>query len=482
MDCKESFELIIGRVAGRLDDGQAAALSEHISNCNNCRFELEATQWLARKLRGHNTRINAGHVSVYQLFKLVEEPDALGENDVEVIWEHLDTCDACLDDYDYLKDLIAVPPEKRRAFAQAIAESEQAGAARGEAAEGQGEDGPVEHGQTEHGRTTQDEGAGGHPVPAGADERGTPATTTSGGARARLHVSHGYATGSSGSDATDPAVSVAVEDSPTTETARAASGTSELTTGAGEPAAGTGEGAEAEAEAAPAPGRSAPRHTSGTETSRRRKAGTKAVPAPAGGHGSSAGGRGSRRAVSHREKSSGRLGPVRDFFAGIANAAARQPRNAAIAGAGIVIGLVVLFSMMNKAGVVGPSPVAEWETSEVFSTATPVQEVAISVLRRGKSRPVSTDLDLRRIGSIVVAIDLDQIDGLARTYDAVIADPDGNEIFRDEISTACFMDGRLLLRLSARHFKTGEYRFIIDSTDQGGIARVIARGTFNVKR
>jgi len=168
-------------------------------------------------------------------------------------------------------------------------------------------------------------------------------------------------------------------------------------------------------------------------------------------------------------------------LAGVAAAIINQPRNAAIAGSGIVIGLIVVISLMNSAGV-GSSTVAHWETSEVFSTTTPVQEVPISLVRRGRARPVSADVDLRGIGSLVIAVDLDLVDGAAMHYDAAIIDPQNDEVFRDEIGTEYFMQGRLLLRLGAKHFRSGEYGFVIDSTDRGGIVQTIARGTFYVQR
>jgi hypothetical protein len=512
MNCEESSELIIERAAGRLGNDRAAELAEHIEGCNNCRFELEATQWLARKLHGHNKRTDAGHVSIPLLFKYVEDPESFDEDTIETMWEHLDTCDACVDDYDYLKDLIAVPPEKRRAFALAIAESEESSAAaRGEIADAENDEDTWDEDTTAQDTTDddlKDDGTGGDAEE--ADAGGAPGEigsspardTAPSSARAKIgatEATHATVDAAHGSrptlTAADPHVTIDAAETPSesidaaaphvtidaAETPRETSGAPDDTSATATSVAPPPEPPTAKKTA---PGARPPKPGSAWKSSSKSGA---AKGSPSGNSGTKTAGSGSAKplsgARSHgRAKSSGRLGPVRDFFAGIATAIVNQPRNAAIAGGGIIIGLIVVISLMNSAGVVGSSTVAHWETSDVFSTTTPVQEVPIALVRRGRTRPVSGDIDLGGIGSLVIAVDLDPVDGAAMNYDAVIIDPQDKEIFRDRIDTGYFMEGRLLLRLESKHFRSGEYGLVIDSTDRGGIVRTIARGTIYVTR
>jgi len=44
-----------------------------------------------------------GHVGKLQLRKLVKDPDGLDDDTVELIWEHLDECEACVVEYEAVR-------------------------------------------------------------------------------------------------------------------------------------------------------------------------------------------------------------------------------------------------------------------------------------------------------------------------------------------------------------------------------------------
>ena len=93
-----------------------------------------------------------------------------------------------------------------------------------------------------------------------------------------------------------------------------------------------------------------------------------------------------------------------------------------------------------------------------------------------------TEVDLTRVGSLVMAIDLDRVRGRAIYYDMVLLDFIGDEIFRDEIGEEYFDEGRFLLRIKSKHFQSGEYTIEIEGSDQSGIVSVLARGTIDITR
>jgi hypothetical protein len=145
-------------------------------------------------------------------------------------------------------------------------------------------------------------------------------------------------------------------------------------------------------------------------------------------------------------------------------------------GVALVTGVAIFISHLS-----GPLEVADRATSEVIDSSTPVQEIAVARARRS-GQPPHTEVDLTRVGSLVMAIDLDRVRSRAIYYDMVLLDFTGDEIFRDEIGEEYFDEGRFLLRIKSKHFQSGGYTIEIEGTDQSGIVSVLARGTIDVTR
>ncbi len=162
---------------------------------------------------------------------------------------------------------------------------------------------------------------------------------------------------------------------------------------------------------------------------------------------------------------------------GIVRAGSGNVRATLIAIALVVVGLVVMT-------VVRGQRVAAWAPVDVVSSRDPLQELPIRTASEdGVVRPANTYdavVDMSRLSSLVVGVDLDFIPKGATRYDAVIRDDRGAEIFRDAIGDEYFADGRFMLRLFARRFHKGEYLLEIEAGDGGKKTRVVTASWFQV--
>ncbi|HEX5131513.1 MAG TPA: hypothetical protein VFX92_03385 [Candidatus Krumholzibacteria bacterium] len=145
--------------------------------------------------------------------------------------------------------------------------------------------------------------------------------------------------------------------------------------------------------------------------------------------------------------------------------------------AAVVAGLVT-------ASVIRSQRVAVWAPLDVVSTRDPLQELPIRIAGDdGVVRPAHTYdavLDMSRLSSLVIGVDLDVIPKGSAHYDAVIRDPAGTEVFRDGIDGAYFADGRFMLRLFSRRFHAGDYLLEIEASDASGNSQVVAASWFQV--
>jgi hypothetical protein len=129
--------------------------------------------------------------------------------------------------------------------------------------------------------------------------------------------------------------------------------------------------------------------------------------------------------------------------------------------------------------------VAAWAPLDVVSSRDPLQELPIRTAGNdGVVRPAHTYdavLDMTRLSSLVVGVDLDVIPRGSPHYDAVIRDSSGSEIFRDGISPRYFSDGRFMLRLYSRRLHAGDYLLEIEAGEgDSAEARVVGASWFQV--
>jgi hypothetical protein len=173
---------------------------------------------------------------------------------------------------------------------------------------------------------------------------------------------------------------------------------------------------------------------------------------------------------------------ARGWSPGIVGRVAGTSRNVRATLVGIVIVVGVLVALTVARG----RRVAEWAPLDVVSSRDPLQELPIrNAGRDGVVHPAHTYdavLDLSRISSLVVGVDLDRIRREADRYDAVIRNEGGDEMFREPIAPGYFEDGRFMLRLFTRRFPAGVYWLEIEAAGQGEESRVVAASWFEVVR
>lgn len=151
-----------------------------------------------------------------------------------------------------------------------------------------------------------------------------------------------------------------------------------------------------------------------------------------------------------------------------------------------LIGIVIVVGGLVGLTIARGQRVAEWAPLDVVSSRDPLQELPIRLAGRdGVVRPASTHdalLDMKRISSLVVGVDLDRIPAESGPYVVVLRNDAGDERFRKEIPPEYFEDGRFMLRLFARRFPAGVYWLEIETGGNAADARVIAASWFEVQR
>jgi len=168
---------------------------------------------------------------------------------------------------------------------------------------------------------------------------------------------------------------------------------------------------------------------------------------------------------------------MRNVFLWIRDFVEELPRPArwAVLGGAILVAVLLITLIVN----IWPRSPAEFVDDSAIDAGLPVQEVLV---RRASGTAPHTDLDLTRIRSLVIAVDLDYVRNRATYFQAVILDFTGDEVFRGDIGETALSDGRFLLELDRRRFPSGEYTLEIEGSDQSGIVSVLSRGTFRVTR
>jgi len=177
--------------------------------------------------------------------------------------------------------------------------------------------------------------------------------------------------------------------------------------------------------------------------------------------------------------------PLEAFFNGIGHFL-KRPRNAIICGVAIVAAVAAILYFLNVFGPPekGASPVAGWEPLNIIETRVSLQEVIVRKMRRGKippARGLDTTLDFRGINRLVIAVDLDFIKGKTLPHEAIVRNPAGQVVFQEAIPQIYLDDGRFFLRLLPKLFETDKmYRLELAASSADGTNRVIARSVFDV--
>jgi hypothetical protein len=152
-----------------------------------------------------------------------------------------------------------------------------------------------------------------------------------------------------------------------------------------------------------------------------------------------------------------------------------------------LLGILLVVAALVILTVARSHRVAQWAPLDVVSSRDPLQELPIRIAGRdGVVRPASTHdavLDMKRISTLVVGVDLKRIQPAPGGNAVVIRNEKGEERFRGMIASQYFTDGRFMLRLFARQFPAGVYWLEIEGMDDSGNdARVVAASWFEVLR
>jgi hypothetical protein len=177
--------------------------------------------------------------------------------------------------------------------------------------------------------------------------------------------------------------------------------------------------------------------------------------------------------------------PLEAFFNKI-GAFLKKPRNAIICGGTLVFAtaaVIVALYLFGPTKTV-PSPVAGWEPLNIIETRVPLQEILIRKMYRGKIPAASgTDvtLDFRNVSRLVIAVDLDFIKGKTTPYEAIVLNPAGESVFQEAIPQIYLDDGRFFLRLIPKLFEVDQrYTLQLATGSADGTTRVIAESVFDV--
>lgn len=85
-------------IKGNLAPGDAARLQEHLAECDGCRKEYEATDWLLKGLTAVRDEIRENHLSSTLLYHFIQSPRSLDADTTVFVRTHLDLCDRCRQD------------------------------------------------------------------------------------------------------------------------------------------------------------------------------------------------------------------------------------------------------------------------------------------------------------------------------------------------------------------------------------------------
>jgi hypothetical protein len=161
-----------------------------------------------------------------------------------------------------------------------------------------------------------------------------------------------------------------------------------------------------------------------------------------------------------------------------------RPKNAIIAGSAILVVAAAIIAAVVFTGGEEERLNAGWEPLDVVKTRTPLQEVLIRRMTGGRIRPAygpDVTLDFRGVDRLVIAVDLDFIKGSSATYELIVRNPAGLNVFQEPIPQIYIDDGRFFLRLVPEQFEMGEtykLELITHRADQS--TYIVAESVFDI--
>jgi hypothetical protein len=185
----------------------------------------------------------------------------------------------------------------------------------------------------------------------------------------------------------------------------------------------------------------------------------------------------------HRPGSGGRVPRAFPLLGDLVSRVPGGSRSARAGGAVLLVLVVVIVGI----GLARGRRLAVWAPIDVIESREPLQELPVRIAEGDEPVPPAQAydavLDLSRIASLVLGVDLDYVPPGADHYEAVIRDAEGTERFRDRIAESYLTEGRFLLRLFSRRIPAGDYGLEIEAFDTATAAgRVVAAAWFQVTR
>jgi hypothetical protein len=161
-----------------------------------------------------------------------------------------------------------------------------------------------------------------------------------------------------------------------------------------------------------------------------------------------------------------------------------RPRNAIIFGAGVLLVVAAIVATSILTGGEKERLVAGWEPLDVVETRVPLQEVLVRTMRRGRIPRASgpdVTLDFRGVDRLVIAVDLDFINSKTTPYDLIVRDPAGVIVFQERIPQLYLDDGRFFLRLIPEQFEVDQtYKLELAVHRADDSMLVVAESVFDV--
>jgi hypothetical protein len=161
-----------------------------------------------------------------------------------------------------------------------------------------------------------------------------------------------------------------------------------------------------------------------------------------------------------------------------------RPRNAIIFGAGVLLVVAAIVATSILTGGEKERLVAGWEPLDVIETRVPLQEVLVRTMRHGRIPRASgpdVTLDFRGVDRLVIAVDLDFINNKTTPYDLIVRDPAGVIVFQEQIPQLYLDDGRFFLRLIPGQFEVDQtYKLELTVHRADDSMLVVAESVFDV--
>lgn len=163
-----------------------------------------------------------------------------------------------------------------------------------------------------------------------------------------------------------------------------------------------------------------------------------------------------------------------------------RPRNAIIFGGALLLIVAAIVTAVVITGDKKERLIAGWEPLDVIETSVPLQEVIVRKMYRGRIPRASgpdVTLDFRGIDRLVIAVDLDFIKGKSSPHDVIVRNPAGMNVYQEPIPQLYLDDGRFFLRLVPNQFEEGQlYKLELVTYHADESILVVAESVFDVSK